>query len=543
LDGYLKMARKEASLEEAWRRQNMIYIHFESRNEADSEMIKTARVLGHNYKNKVGWPVFARITPGYWIYDISEEDADFLISIFPRYLEILEKYKNKPEELCPEDDAYLTSYYKDGKWSQKLVHWNDLFDEDSDLMLFQPSLEIGKDVKKVRNVWEVEIVDNLKPLVDENSITFFPIMVVIVDEESGMILNLEPFVADKDGNILSHLEKTINQNKAYPSRIKVKQNRVFTELEKPCAKAGIDVVKVKILPAALQFISDMKKRGIIEKNEPVKEPRPVKKRIVPSIIFLDDQGVITFPGLPSAIKKAIERFYDSHEAGEWELAAEAGEKIISKTACMFDVYSFLIDYYWDMEKMAAVKSIINTSVSELYDILEKIPDDKRMEWEVVENRPFLRFMFRIASMMLHEKKFQESRVFFEKLLWFDENDHLGARVKLPEIYFEMKKYDITLKLLEEFPDDIMAELALCRVITFLHLGRKSSALKELQKIAEEYPLVIQELKKKSHARPKDYREEYFRVGSKEEAYRVYRNYGKYWENAPGSAELLEKLRK
>ena len=253
--------------------------------------------------------------------------------------------------------------------------------------------------------------------------------------------------------------------------------------------------------------------------------------------------MITFPGLSSAIKKAIERFYDSHEAGEWELAAEAGEKIISKTACMFDVYSFLIDYYWDMEKMAAVKSIINTSVSELYDILEKIPDDKRMEWEVVENRPFLRFMFRIASMMLHEKKFQESRVFFEKLLWFDENDHLGARVKLPEIYFEMKKYDITLKLLEEFPDDIMAELALCRVITFLHLGRKSSALKELQKIAEEYPLVIQELKKKSHARPKDYREEYFRVGSKEEAYRVYRNYGKYWENAPGSAELLEKLRK
>jgi hypothetical protein len=81
------------------------------------------------------------------------------------------------------------------------------------------------------------------------------------------------------------------------------------------------------------------------------------------------------------------------------------------------------------------------------------------------------------------------------------------------------------------------------VITFLHLGRKSSALKELQKIAEEYPLVIQELKKKSHARPKDYSEEYFRVGSKEEAYRVYRNYGKYWENAPGSAELLEKLRK
>lgn len=157
----------------------------------------------------------------------------------------------------------------------------------------------------------------------------------------------------------------------------------------------------------------------------------------------------------------------------------------------------------------------------------------QLEWGFIENRPFMRAYYALGLELLDQKKLDEAAEVFERLLSVCPNDNIGARCVLPEVYFLQGNYRGVIELHSKYPDDMLPEVTFGAALATAMLCDLPKAKQMLAEAAERLPLVLKELKKKRHTRPKSVAEGMMTIGGADQAYAYWEDFGQFWQNEAG----------
>jgi len=153
----------------------------------------------------------------------------------------------------------------------------------------------------------------------------------------------------------------------------------------------------------------------------------------------------------------------------------------------------------------------------------------RLEWDWLENRPFLRCLHSLGTATLSNGDIQKAVGIFEELLSYNPNDNQGVRELLLEIYLEKKELKKAYNLCKKYPNDTLAGLWFGYPLVLFGFGKKEQASKNLNKVLKESPKIAKELLKKSHKKPKSEMPGYISVGGWDEAYDYWERFGRFWD--------------
>ena len=162
----------------------------------------------------------------------------------------------------------------------------------------------------------------------------------------------------------------------------------------------------------------------------------------------------------------------------------------------------------------------------------------RLEWAILDNRPFLRCLHGHALDVYERKHVEQALGLFRELLSLNPNDNQGARAMALECLFHLKRWQDAFDLTMRYPDDILCETLYGRALALFMLDDRRLAKMALTGAAESRPLVKAELLKEKHRRPKPSSPLGVALGSAEEAYEYWQRYGRFWKKAPGALEWL-----
>jgi hypothetical protein len=219
-----------------------LQVSFENREmltEVDRKVIKK---LGLKFRGKNEWPQFRSVKPGHLPWYLEAWEARFMTHVLTQLLDVAERMKADSALLDPKSDTeYLVRV---GQQREDGYVWKD------QIMLIPPPepevIRIPMDVKllnKLSNtppshvVLEVDFFMVPTPVQDGKTRPYFPYMLLVVDQASGIILgNTEllvpkPSINEMMGLIPSLVVKVLTRADIRPQTIKVSPGILASFLE------------------------------------------------------------------------------------------------------------------------------------------------------------------------------------------------------------------------------------------------------------------------------------------------------------------------
>lgn len=166
----------------------------------------------------------------------------------------------------------------------------------------------------------------------------------------------------------------------------------------------------------------------------------------------------------------------------------------------------------------------------------------RLEWNFLENRPFLRAYHKLGLYLLEHGGGGEAQEVFARLLAVSPNDQLGVRYLLLECHLAQEDWEGALRLTNRYQDDMSPDIAYSKTIALLGLGEESEALERLRDAVREHPKVASELLKSRHVRPRSAMSGTITVGGEDEAFAYWERNKAYWAKDTRAYALLHELK-
>ena len=127
---------------------------------------------------------------------------------------------------------------------------------------------------------------------------------------------------------------------------------------------------------------------------------------------------------------------------------------------------------------------------------------------------------------------------FRELLLLNPNDNQGIRTLALEALLKLGRWEEAVRIAEQYPDDMMAEILYGRALALFKLGRRRQATLALKKAVRYLPGVGDELLKTRHRRPKSTWRGAVTVGGPDQAYYYWERSGQFWQSDLGALEWL-----
>ena len=163
-------------------------------------------------------------------------------------------------------------------------------------------------------------------------------------------------------------------------------------------------------------------------------------------------------------------------------------------------------------------------------------DKLQLEWGWHENRPALRLLQELATMLRFTHNFTEAvRVMEWMVLTLNPNDNQGMRDLLIHDYLRIGEITEALALAQKFPDD-MAGMAYGTALAFFVAQQETAAADAIRKANERYPEVRKLLLADKPKQPR-LRDGLVRVGGKDEAWFYRADHLDVWQSSGGLAWL------
>ncbi|MCD6599669.1 MAG: tetratricopeptide repeat protein [Dehalococcoidia bacterium] len=169
------------------------------------------------------------------------------------------------------------------------------------------------------------------------------------------------------------------------------------------------------------------------------------------------------------------------------------------------------------------------------------PGKDSLEWGWLENRPFLRCLRGLALDTYNLGKVEEALELFQELLSLNPNDNQGIRAMAVEALFKLGRFEDALDITEHYPGDMMSETIYGRALALFKLGQQQKASVALQQAMEYLPLVAKELLKTRHRLSKTANPDMVAIGSANEAYYYWEDWGQFWEEDPEALKWLRGM--
>lgn len=165
----------------------------------------------------------------------------------------------------------------------------------------------------------------------------------------------------------------------------------------------------------------------------------------------------------------------------------------------------------------------------------------QLPWGFIENRPFLRLYHSYGLSLMRMRKTEQALEVFENILSLNPHDNQGARALVVECNFALNRPEAVLGLCDRFRHDGLEQLLYGRPLALFQLNRGTEAAKALRRAKKIYPLIAEELTRKTHTCPEGWQEERITLGGADQAYAYWKEFGKFWRKTPGALAFARKI--
>ncbi|MGO4500760.1 hypothetical protein AB4114_33355 [Paenibacillus sp. 2RAB27] len=238
--------------------QYCLMLSFDSRTELYPDELKQIKELGLKFRGANAWPTFRFYEPGFVPWPIqNEEQVQFLSLALQQAIEVVQVYKSNPDAIIrEEDDTFLTRVSKRDRknlvWSDQWIKPKPLNKANDYVVTPLDELRLAKakrSLKGIAGIWEIDCFFAPMPI-DEGDRPFYPMMGLIVDQESEQILQYgltEKFgIPDKIAGLLLEL---IEKAQVIPKEIGVCNEETFHYIRQILKAFEIKAYLTNVLPA------------------------------------------------------------------------------------------------------------------------------------------------------------------------------------------------------------------------------------------------------------------------------------------------------
>jgi len=167
---------------------------------------------------------------------------------------------------------------------------------------------------------------------------------------------------------------------------------------------------------------------------------------------------------------------------------------------------------------------------------EPLPE---LPWPTVDNRPALRLLVHHVYLLEAAGDQDEAVARMQQYMTLNPGDNHGFRCQLIAHYLERGDDESALTLSERFPDDMLLETSMGRVLALYRLGRADEAAAALEIVYKINTHVIEMLTQNRAKKPK-IEEHGMRIGRRDQAW-LYRNAMRpLWQQTPGAIDWLRE---
>lgn len=260
LKSYIDTVYPNIPLEDLGYIQNCTTLYFEDREKLNRDDLNIIKQLGLKYRGKKQWPQFRNYKPNYFPAQLSKSEVIYMTYALDQVINVALRCREDEALLNPEDeDQVLVRVSKKVKgelaWEDKYISLNMEESNSEYEKVNEIALKRIKDSKpRKTGVWEVDFF-NAPALVRESGRPYYPLMFMIAEAESGLMLGMK-MTSDFEGYIGEFRDEIINliaSNKQIPEVIVVQRKKVFQMLAPIASKLGVDLHPVEELYGIKEF--------------------------------------------------------------------------------------------------------------------------------------------------------------------------------------------------------------------------------------------------------------------------------------------------
>lgn len=171
--------------------------------------------------------------------------------------------------------------------------------------------------------------------------------------------------------------------------------------------------------------------------------------------------------------------------------------------------------------------------------LNAIADIERLPWSDERNRPMLRMLFRLYLLRAESGERRAAADVLERLLALNPRDNHGIRAELMNHYLRGGEDAKALELADQFPTDVLADLAYGEVLALYRLGQQDRAAHVLHDAVGRLPRIPRFLLRKRIKRP-TLSPGGFTPGGEDQAWLYREAMRDVWEAEPGLLAWMKK---
>lgn len=259
--------RMNLSMEYAMANQKNLTCYWGNRDELTTKQRKIIKDLGYSYRGKNQWLYFLSFEPGYYPYNLDEDEV-LRMNGYMQDLELaLQHYNEADVDVKFEDgEMFLLTFEEDKKtWSFGPEPLPFLAFQFGNLILTDDELldNLAK-APKVKLALEADIAAGVAKVADKKyDRPANAAMTMLADAASGMMLSFELTEPDDDPVVM--LAETLIQfifQYGAPKEVRVSNVIIEAGLEQICDVCGIKLRRVKVLHKVEEFKQEMQQFGM-----------------------------------------------------------------------------------------------------------------------------------------------------------------------------------------------------------------------------------------------------------------------------------------
>ena len=186
------------------------------------------------------------------------------------------------------------------------------------------------------------------------------------------------------------------------------------------------------------------------------------------------------------VRAAMDKIHKAEElteSGQTEAAKNKLKTIIKEAPDAIEPYNDLYFCLLQEDNDVEAKERLESAAHHFYNLLPeqlRNEDGQRLNWEFLENRPFLRLYCNLGREYLDEKAFGLANAIFDQLLKWNPGDNQGVRELKVQCCFELDDMDEVLTICREYRDDLLASVLYAEPLALIRQGQTQKARKALK---------------------------------------------------------------
>lgn len=241
-------------------------IFWSDREELSTGQRDTIKACGHKYRGRGEWPLCLSCRPGYTPDTPDVEEIERVLPVLQRFYELCLAVKRGEhpfdKDALNSDEILMRAYTEaESRWTNLLVRRGPVTVSLNRITLSdEVQVRRLKKAERLQGEWEMDLVYLNVPTQEEGyARPINPLMLILADEDSGMILDQELLGPDDDRiwHMINLLGTSI-LNLGRPRGLRVRNFYVTQAVEDLCAQCGIKLMqKSSRLPTLDAFLKDM----------------------------------------------------------------------------------------------------------------------------------------------------------------------------------------------------------------------------------------------------------------------------------------------